>query len=41
MYGDFMALPPADQRKAKHRIRQLDFGDATPSEAQGANKSVA
>ncbi len=41
MYGDFMALPPVDQRKAKHRIRQLDFGDTTPSEAQGADKSVA
>ena len=25
MYGDFMALPPVDQRKAKHRIRQLSF----------------
>jgi lipopolysaccharide cholinephosphotransferase len=28
MYGDFMALPPAEQRKAKHRIRQLEFGDS-------------
>jgi lipopolysaccharide cholinephosphotransferase len=25
MYGDFMALPPVEQRKAKHRIRQLTF----------------
>lgn len=25
MYGDFMSLPPVEQRHAKHRIRQLEF----------------
>lgn len=29
MYGDFMALPPVEQRKAKHRIRELKFDAAS------------
>jgi len=32
MYGDFMALPPVEQRSAKHRIRQLEFGDGPAGE---------
>jgi hypothetical protein len=32
MYGDFMALPPVEQRKAKHRIRQLTFDTESAAE---------
>jgi lipopolysaccharide cholinephosphotransferase len=38
MYGDFMTLPPVEQRKAKHRIRQLQF-DAGPEGDQPVGKS--
>jgi lipopolysaccharide cholinephosphotransferase len=32
MYGDFMALPPVEERRSKHRIRRLEFADAEARE---------
>ncbi len=32
MYGDFMTLPPVEQRTSKHRIRALEFEDATAAD---------
>ncbi len=32
MYGDFMALPPVEERNSKHRIRLLEFDDARAAE---------
>lgn len=29
MYGDFMAYPPVEQRRSKHRILALEFDDGT------------
>ena len=27
LYGDYMQLPPEDQRENRHQIVQIDFGD--------------
>lgn len=32
MYGDYMQLPPEDQRENRHQIVQIDFGDKTQEE---------
>jgi lipopolysaccharide cholinephosphotransferase len=40
MYGDFMALPPVEQRRSKHRIRLLDFGDA-PAKGLARGEEIA
>ena len=32
MYGDYMQLPPEDQRENRHQIVQIDFGDEPQEE---------